>query len=325
MARVLMILLAVALLYGCGQAGSPAEKQEKRAGVEEAQPKTVTPAPGQEEETTTAVVGNMPIAGIVGESVETSSFDFRVLDYFVTDHYYYLVDPFIDETQDAFSQAGKFIVVNYSVTNTSSQTVQSDLSAMLHVKVGNKTEVYEESDAAAHPSDTYGMELAPRQVETSQFIFDVPQDVEPELLAVNSGSYATATASPGAEEVGVIDLTEEDPQGPQPQEILALQYEYSNMTAWEQVYELFSEESKEQVSLEQYRAYWEKQPSGAIQEYAFPSVKIEGDHATIQRVLTTSTPDGEYQDKATQEAVLEDAGWRIVMREDQVKAFTGAA
>jgi hypothetical protein len=36
----------------------------------------------------------------------------------------------------------------------------------------------------------------------------------------------------------VVDLTEVAPQGPRPQEILALQYEYFNMTAWKQAYEL---------------------------------------------------------------------------------------
>jgi hypothetical protein len=36
MMRVLMVLLAVVLLYGCAQASSPVERREKGAGVEEA-------------------------------------------------------------------------------------------------------------------------------------------------------------------------------------------------------------------------------------------------------------------------------------------------
>ena len=36
--RVLWMLAAFAVLYGCGQASSPAEKQEKKQSVEEAQP-----------------------------------------------------------------------------------------------------------------------------------------------------------------------------------------------------------------------------------------------------------------------------------------------
>src|SRR5215210_3586721 len=61
--RILLVLAVLAVLYGCGQESSPAGKQEKHGGVEEAQPKTVTPAPDKEEETTTVVAGNMPTTG----------------------------------------------------------------------------------------------------------------------------------------------------------------------------------------------------------------------------------------------------------------------
>jgi hypothetical protein len=186
---------------------------------------------------------------------------------------------------------------------------------------------YEESDAAAHPSESFGMELAPRQVELSQFIFDVPQDVEPELLAVNSsGSYATATASPNAEEIGVIDLTKEDPQGPQPQEILGLMYEYYNMTAWEQAYELYAQESKARVSEQVFvsqNQQDDQRNATSFTELSFPTVNIEGDRATMQVVRSYTTEnEGDAQEQITQEAVLEDEGWRIVMRDEQYKYYT---
>ncbi len=65
----------------------------------------------------------MPIAGGVGEAIEGDSYDLRVLDYFVADRYYYVNDPFLDDVQDYYSEAGRFVVVNYSVTNTSSGTI----------------------------------------------------------------------------------------------------------------------------------------------------------------------------------------------------------
>ena len=37
--RVLLVLAALAVLYGCGQASSPPERQEKQVGVEEPKPK----------------------------------------------------------------------------------------------------------------------------------------------------------------------------------------------------------------------------------------------------------------------------------------------
>jgi hypothetical protein len=36
--RVLLVLAALALLYGCGQTSSPVEKQDKQQGVEQAEP-----------------------------------------------------------------------------------------------------------------------------------------------------------------------------------------------------------------------------------------------------------------------------------------------
>lgn len=330
--RALLVLAALVVLYGCGQASSPVEERKKQGGVEEAQPKTVSPGQDQEhqqEETTTSVVGNMPIAGVVGKSLQRSSFDFRVLDYFITEHYYYLVDPYIEESQDAFAQAGQFIVVNYSVTNTSPHTVQPELSAQLHVKAEDQVEIYKESDVVAHPSETYGMELPPRQLEVGQFIFDVPQDVKPELLAVNGSSDASAptsaTASPGAEEIGGIDLTKEEPQGPQPQEIFALQHEYYNMTAWEQAYAFFARETKAQVSeqvyLDQNQKDDQRNPA-SFTELSFPTVDIEGDHATMKVVRSwTSEDEGDVQERVQQEAVLEDEGWRIVMRDEQYEYY----
>jgi hypothetical protein len=136
--RVLLVLAALAVLHGCGQASSPAEKQEKQGGVEEAQPKTVTPSGGGQEETTQQVAGNIPIAGIVGESVETGTFDLRVLDYFVTNHYYYLSDPYLGDIQDAFPTAGQFFVVNYSVTNTGAETVGPNLIGALRLATANR-------------------------------------------------------------------------------------------------------------------------------------------------------------------------------------------
>src|SRR5215207_6377262 len=71
---------------------------------------------------------------IVEEKVERSSFDLRsalrVLDYFTAEQYYYVITrvgpgaEYVVFEEDAISQAGKFVVVNYSVTNTSPQTIE---------------------------------------------------------------------------------------------------------------------------------------------------------------------------------------------------------
>ena len=102
--RTLLVVVSFALIYGCEQASSPVEHQEKQAGMEEAKPEEPTPQRMEEakakepapqpisEPAQPVVVGNIPIAGIVGEKVKGSSFDLRVLDYFSADHYYYAID-----------------------------------------------------------------------------------------------------------------------------------------------------------------------------------------------------------------------------------------
>ncbi|MDQ5829831.1 MAG: hypothetical protein M3324_08230, partial [Actinomycetota bacterium] len=168
--KVLTVLLVLSVLYGCNQASSPVEKQERRGGVEQAAGGEAEPG---EEQRTREVAGNE--AAIVGEGVRTPSFDFRFLDYFVTDHYYYLENPSKDEVMEGSSLAGEFVVVTYSLTNTSGRTLRPDLDARLRAGAGGKTGVYEESGDVMHPRSGPGtLELAPGQMGTGQFIFDVP-------------------------------------------------------------------------------------------------------------------------------------------------------
>jgi hypothetical protein len=158
-------------------------------------------------------------------------------------------------------------------------------------------------------------------MRTGQFIFDVPVDVEPRLVAV--------LYEDGLEEIrgeaGVVDLTREDSQGPRPEEILALQYELGNMYEWEEAYDLFAQESQDRVSRGQYVSFWEGTEDNAVTDYAFPSIEVEGDHASVESVITGATESKDVQDKRTQEFVREEEGWRIVMRERQVRLFTEGA
>jgi hypothetical protein len=336
--RALLVLVTFcALMYGCDQASSPVEQQEKQAGMEEAKPKELTPP--QPTEVAQPVVGNMPIAGIVGEKVEGSSFDLRVLDYFTADHYYYVIDrtietrcnpdpynchvaedpPYIDKAEEASSQVGKLVVVDYSVTNTSPQrTIEHTLSAQLHVRgADGKMEVYEQTDDVRPPRTL--QDIAPQGLRLSQFIFVVPTEVEPELLAVAK----EAEEATGSAEEWMVDLRESDPQGPRPEEILALQYEYYNMTDFERVYDLFAQESKDRVSEQVYvslqREVIQEGGTSLFPSYSFPYTLIEGDRATMLVVLY-SDAEGEGQGRAHwDKAVLEDEGWRIVMNKGEYR------
>src|SRR5215207_9579865 len=144
------------------------------------------------------------------------------------------------------------------------------------------------------------------------------REVEPELLAVaEEGATATDSA-----EVRVVDLRESDPQGPRPEEILALQFEYYNMTDFERVYDLYAQQSKDRVSEQVFvGAEKEAKQQGVSYttptSYSIPSVEIEGDRATIPLVAVEPPVEGEGLHRVTHaheaEAVLEDEGWRIMM------------
>jgi hypothetical protein len=271
---------------------------------------------------------------IVGENVEGSSFDLRVLDYFTAEQYYYVIGrvgsmaEYVVFEEDAISQAGKFVVVNYSVTNTSPFTIEPVLSAQLHVKgADGKTEVYEETDDFPPPR-ARNKDIVRDGMRLSQFIFDVPTEVEPELLAVAE----EATTATGSAELEVVDLRESDPQGPRPEEILALQSEYFNMTDFERAYDLYAQESKDRVSEQVFvSAQKEGKQQGASYtvptSYSIPSVEIEGDRATIH-VVGIEPPverEGLHLSRVTHphedEAVLDDEGWRIMMGKAELFHF----
>jgi len=153
----------------------------------------------------------------------------------------------------------------------------------------------------------------------SQLIFDVPRDVEAERLMVDE----IYTLADPPKEVGVVDLARSDPQGPEPQEVLAIQLEYENMRAWEPSYDLYDQGSKDTVPLEQHEAGLRRYPVSTT-KYSFPRLDVRGDRATLETVLAFEYADGtEDQLRTTFEAVLEDEGWQIVMRPEQYEFFLG--
>ena len=320
-ARVLLVAAIWIAFYGCGQPSPPPEEPEKEGGVDL---KAVTPSGASDGEgqgeTALRAVGNVPISGSIGENVGGGSFDVRVLDYFVSYECYYPTHPYPDEVQHQYSEAGKFVVVSYSVTNTGAEGIRPTPIGTLHAAAGNNEEKVYEQDDQITPGGRISPEMRmdevpPRQMRVSQFVFDVPTDVDPELVVVTDEPTIGRPS-----EVGVIDLTRSDPQGPRPEEILALQYEYNNMTAFEQAYDLFAQETKDRVPVRRYASVqWEG--TLAFLDYSFPSVDLRGDRATIDRVATYTNGEETGRDQAAQEMVLEAGGWRIVMRDEQYETF----
>jgi len=330
-----LLVLMFCFIVSCGASQESGESEGEGSGKNQgvpAKPKTAaqsesTPASSASQ---SSQATQMPTPSTqIGEVLPPQDFDLRILEVAVLDEYTYLESVYFDETVDevqALPQAGKFVVVSYSVRNTGSGPLNVGFSATLSTDSG---EFYEESDDAFHPNALLdgvsgGFELQPRGMEVGQFIFDIPTDVEPTTLTLgytNLGESASASAMNGSQ-AGDVDLTRRAEPGAPPDEVLALQYEYANMRAWDLAYDFFAEESKDLISFEQYSSSQGSGAPVAITEYSFPSVEVQGDRAVIERIFTAEDPSGEGQYDATQEAVLEDGAWKIIMRQDQIELFS---
>ena len=111
---------------------------------------------------------------------------------------------------------------------------------------------------------------------------------------------------------------------PAPEETLALQYKYLNEGNYGAAYSLFTEQSKQLISLEQYRAWFENAGNYQITNFSFPTVQVADNTATVLADLTAiSDATGGDQYQRTQEMQLENGSWRVVIRGEQVELFAG--
>lgn len=121
------------------------------------------------------------------------------------------------------------------------------------------------------------------------------------------------------------DTSDDPSEEAAPEETLDLQYQYINSGDYEGAYGLFTDDSKQAVSLEQYTAYFEATAPYQITDYSTPSVQVDGDSAYLDVALTVSTGTaGIQQYQRTQQMLLTDEGWEVVMRGEQIHSFTSA-
>ncbi|MDP9476576.1 MAG: hypothetical protein M3R38_12985 [Actinomycetota bacterium] len=146
-----------------------------------------------------------------------------------------------------------------------------------------------------------------REVTKTVTVAEAPEDKE---------DPAPSSASPRDEQ----DATQEG----SPEEVLALQYRLINAGDYEGAYALFADESKQLITPEQYRAYFEANAPYSITDYSFLSVDDRGDEATVEAALTATSGSGQESYQVTQPLVRQGATWRVVMRDEQASAFATA-
>lgn len=156
--------------------------------------------------------------------------------------------------------------------------------------------------------------------------FQVPQGETPTYLIFTGSSSIIKWA---VQEVGQASAPRTDgsegiaPEAQPLVDTLALQYQYINTGDYESAYALFDEGSKQTVSLEQYRAFFEANAPYSLTDYSFPSASVQGDTGTVEAAFTANSLSGQEQLQITQQFVREGEEWRVVMREEQIVNFAG--
>lgn len=62
-----------------------------------------------------------------------------------------------------------------------------------------------------------------------------------------------------------------------------------------------------------------------VEAYELRSLQVVGDTATVEAMVTINSAAGETRFPITQRLVLEEEGWRVVMRDEQIERFTGVS
>jgi hypothetical protein len=143
-----------------------------------------------------------------------------------------------------------------------------------------------------------------------------PEEGTEETRYVTQVVTVEETVSPEATDEAHVSQEES------PENVLALQYEYINAGDYEKAYSLFAQQSRQAVSLEQYRAFFEANAPYSVTDYSFSPAQIEGNSASVDVAVTANSASGSERLERTQQFVRENGSWLVLMRPEQVAIFT---
>ncbi|MDP9438846.1 MAG: DUF3887 domain-containing protein [Actinomycetota bacterium] len=109
-----------------------------------------------------------------------------------------------------------------------------------------------------------------------------------------------------------------------PEDILTRQSEFINAGDYKSAYALFDQSTKQAISLDQYRAFFEAHAPYSMTNHSVLSTDVQGDRATVGVMFTLNSASGQEQLQGTLELVREEEQWRVVMPDEQASAFTRA-
>lgn len=177
------------------------------------------------------------------------------------------------------------------------------------------------SSCSDEQSGTNGEDAAPevREVTRTVTVAEKPEGNEPPASEPGREAPVQPAAPPAEQSPAESAAAEESPE-----DVLALQYRLINAGDYDGAYALFDEQSKQLVSPEQYRAYFDSNAPYLITDYSFPSVNPQGDSAVVEAALDVSSASGSESYLRVQELVREGGVWRVVMRDDQASSFVAS-
>lgn len=148
------------------------------------------------------------------------------------------------------------------------------------------------------------------------------QDAEEAREEAEAASEPDAGGESGEDESTETASEEPSENTPElsPSETLEAQYDYMGSGQYEDAYYMLAEQSQRLVSLEQYVGFFPS--SYEVSEYSVNSEQIDGDTATVQADLVVSDSQrGVQRYPITQEFVLVDGEWKVILRDEQIETF----
>lgn len=198
------------------------------------------------------------------------------------------------------------------------------LIAVLSVLLLSSLAGCKEADSGDSAEQQQALEEAQREItQAREEAEQAREEAEEAREAAEEASESEAEGGLG-EDASTEETSEEPSENTpelSPSETLGAQYDYMGSGQYEEAYYMLAEQSQRLVSLEQYVAFFPS--SYEVSEYSVNSEQINGDTATVQAdLVVTDSQRGVQQYPITQEFVLVEDEWRVILRDEQVETFT---
>jgi hypothetical protein len=249
--------------------------------------------------------------GGIGDGVEAGNLRFRIFEVRARDRVYSMSGPGKRPVTRG-NTSSEYVAIDYLAKNISGSPMTTEAKATLLDDQGNS---YRQEKSIEPPSGgTDGMELGTAQTKASTIFFEVPNNIIPETLEIETPSDGVS-----------FDLLERDMENVPSDDYLRVYHLYFNERAYEEAYEMFDPASVQDITLGEWLSFYEPLWGKRYVSLDDLTLRSEGSgQAVFQMTRTFYDADGdvvaapEVNPSVTQEMVEVDGEWKLVMRDDLV-------